>query len=75
MTTNTTTRKPRTRKATPPTTVEEWATVLTKAENGSDAQVEAMKGMRGAGASYAQMAEAMGVVPMTARARYLKLAQ
>jgi hypothetical protein len=74
-TTTTTTTKPRrTRKAaTTPTTVEEWAEVLAKAENGSDAQAEAMKGMRGAGASYAQMAAAMGVVPMTARSRYLKV--
>jgi hypothetical protein len=57
--------------ATTPTTVEERAAVLTKAENGSGAQVEAMKGMRAAGASYAQLAAAMGVVPMTARGRYL----
>jgi hypothetical protein len=69
----TTTTKPRrTRKTTKPTTVEEWGRLLIRAENGSDAQVEAMLAMRELGASYSQIAIAMGVVPMTARARVLK---
>ena len=34
----------------------------------------AMVALREAGSSYSQMAEAMGVVPMTARGRYLKVA-
>ena len=62
----------RTRETTTPTTIEEWADVLGKADT-PEAQADAMKGMRKVGASYAQMAVAMGVVPMTARARYLKI--
>lgn len=73
MTTNTNaTRKPRTRKATSPTTVEEWSVVLAETEPGTDTQAEAMRAMRELGASYAQLAVAMGVVPVTARSRYLK---
>ncbi len=70
MTTTTTTR--RTRKATTPTTVEEWSAVLAETEVGSDEQTRAMVAMRELGASYAQLAQAMNVVPMTARSRYLK---
>jgi len=36
------------------------------------ARDNAMLAMRDAGASYAQIAEALGVVPMTARSRVLK---
>jgi hypothetical protein len=70
----TTTSKPcRPRKTTKaPTSVEEWGQLLTRAEKGSDTQVEAMLAMREAGASYSQIATAKGVVPMTARARVLK---
>jgi hypothetical protein len=49
------------------------AKALTKTEAGTDEQTRAMVAMRSAGASYSQMAAAMGVVPMTARARYLKV--
>jgi hypothetical protein len=69
----TTARKPRTRKTPTPTTLSEWREVLAQTETGSDEQVAAMIGMRKAGASYSQMAEAMNVVPMTARARYLRV--
>jgi hypothetical protein len=69
----TTTTKPRrARKATTPTTLSEWREVLAQTETGSEEQTAAMIGMREAGASYSQMAEAMGVVPMTARGRYLR---
>ena len=60
----TTTRKPRGRKGPRPRRT--GADLLTAADT-PEAQAEAMKGMRAAGASYSQMATAMGVVPMTAQ--------
>jgi hypothetical protein len=68
----TTTKPCRTRKTTKPSTIEEWGQLLTRAENGSDARAEAMIVMRELGASFANLATAMGVVPLTARARVLK---
>jgi hypothetical protein len=62
----TTTRNPRTRWTTTPTTVDEWAKVLSKTEVGTDAQAEAMTAVRSLGASYATLAAAMGVAAMSA---------
>jgi hypothetical protein len=71
----TTTRKPACPQGTnTPTTAEEWGALLATTEVGTPEQAEAMRGMRGAGASYALIAEAMGVVPVTAPGRYLKVA-
>jgi hypothetical protein len=72
MTTNNSATKSRRTRTRKPTKIEEWAAVLAKTEAGTDGQAEATKGMRDAGASYSQMATAMGVVPMTTRARFLK---
>jgi DNA-directed RNA polymerase specialized sigma24 family protein len=53
-------------------------TKLTKAlanAKSPEAQGRAMLAMRQAGASYAQIADVLGVAPMTARARVLRLSQ
>lgn len=68
----TTTHPRRTRKTTKPSTIEEWGQLLTSAENGSDAQAEAIFAVRELGANYANLATAMGVVPLSAKARVLK---
>lgn len=72
MATTPTTKTRRTRKTTTPTTIEKWAGVLSEADT-AEAQAETMIGMRTAGASYAQMAVAIGVVPMPALTRCLRV--